>query len=132
MAHTTLARRCRDRCYPAQVCVGVRLALERLGIVTGGDQQRGCRVSANTFQSNQLRRRFSYQTIQLLVKFGDLFGEPLVAAPYRAQREFGGRLNVRGICARPKPRDLREQLRCGEPPQSSLLSPSGAVMSRFS
>ena len=130
MAHTPLARGGWDRCGSAQVRKGC-LVLEPLGIVTSGDQQRGGRVGANAFQSNQLRRRFSHQTIQLLVEFADLFGELSVAARYRAQREFGGRLHVRGICARPKPRDLRHQLRCGEAPQSSLFSFSGALMSRL-
>jgi hypothetical protein len=91
MAHTTLARRGWDRCGSAQVrkCC---LILEPLGIVTSGDQQRGGRVGPNALHFDQLRREFTHQPIQLLIELGDLFGEPLVAARYRAQRELGGRL----------------------------------------
>ena len=85
MAHT-LARRGRDRCGPAQVRKGC-LVLEPLGIVTRAaisSEAAVSVVSANAFQSNQPRRGFSHQTIQLLVEFGDLSGEPLVAARHRA------------------------------------------------
>jgi hypothetical protein len=113
------------------VRVGVSLALEPLGIATCGDQEQGCSIGAYAFHGDQLRRCFGHQRIQLLLQLGDLFGEPSVAARHRAPGELGSRLKVRGVLARPKPRDLREQLRPCEPLLSSLLSASGAVMSRF-
>jgi hypothetical protein len=113
---------------------GVRkgcLVLEPIGILTSGLQQPGGRLSANAFQTNQLRRRFSHQTIQLLVEFADLFGEPLVAARYGAQQREAlvaactseGFAPGRNLKRPSPPASL-----CGEAPQSSLFSFSGALM----
>jgi hypothetical protein len=50
------------------------LVSQTLGVLTGGDQERGCRIGSNAFHGNQLRREFTYQPIQLLIELGDLLG----------------------------------------------------------
>jgi hypothetical protein len=68
-----------DRSDSAEVGEG-SLAPKALGVVPGGDQQRGGRVSANALDGDQLRRGFAHQPIELLTELRDLLGEPEIAA----------------------------------------------------
>jgi hypothetical protein len=79
------------------------LIFEPLGVISGGDQQRGGCIGANPLHGHHFGRSLTNQSIKLLVELGDLLREPLVATRHRAQRELGGCLYVRRVRARPKP-----------------------------
>jgi hypothetical protein len=51
-------------------------------------------VRTDPRKSGQLRGRLCHQPIQLLIEFGDFFGELLVAPCHRMQREFGRRVHL--------------------------------------
>jgi hypothetical protein len=54
-------------------------------------------IRADSRKGGQLRSRLCYQPVQLLIEFGDLLGELLVAACHRTQREFGRCVHLIGF-----------------------------------
>ena len=81
-------------------------------------------------QGDQTRSSLCHQPIQLLIEFGDLFGELLVAAGHRTQREPGRRLHVSGIGPKAKTRAATATSSPLESPRKRFRSVSGAVTTR--
>src|SRR5215213_8387663 len=114
-----LARGGLKRGHAAQAGEG-RLALKPFGVVSDGDQQRGCRVGAHTAQRGEGGDVLGHQPPDLLLQFGYLLGKPLVATGDGPHRQLGRGPHLVGKATRTEARRGGDQLGRGKTAQFRL------------